>query len=1079
MPHPRISSASVIALLALLLLSFPSGSDADPCTHMNIGNWGVVASWSGDAFYALEPHGQWWAIVAVRQETTSVCDADVNSYQYWDGGTYPDCASGFLASSQAEGDLVDFVVGDFNHNVTDTTYHHVFCYGGSDVGYVIDYCSYGHEMVVDGDWVHHDVDNWNFAWIWDVQLTGGVEYAFDLNATSTDIRMALFNSEGQPYWSSRGDGVWDTARDTLWTAPVTDWYGFVVYGDRNVVGSYDVRVGYPCGNLELTGGVPMEWPESCYFSYDQTNPSWSVVGIRSTAGVGDGEGDIWQFDTWHDQAAMPYCAETILCSSEVLGDDVTDFMVADFNHGVLKEYYPLVLWEGRGPYIISWDGDDEELVVGAPFTTRPPDPNFVAEVWDVELEAGREYLFWFEPTDYWQHMALFQGPAGSPWWTARGASVWDCPVSWQWTPTVSDVYGLVVYKDGANSQGFSIRVTTACEYDGLYEGTVTSITGRDAFFKYDAAHPVWGVVSVRPQPGDGNVDICAYEAATNGYVPDCAQTLMACSNTPGEGVDFVAANHLIYGTGEYCAEVEWQGVPGQFYATWDQGSEVIEPWWAEQRDVNEDYIAEVKTLLLEGGQEYVFYLDAWGTEMRVALFHGAPIGYAGGRADSEWDVSTTTTWIPPTTAYYGLVVYNEGGGVGSYTLAVGEPCDFTEMAEGSVYSSAENEWYRYTPNVTAWNVSAVRNEGSVGDPGLWYGLNWTSDATGIFCLQGLSIWSILPDPDVDFIVGDYHHTPMNPQYLEVIWGGTPDGFNRVTWRETSGELVVGADVVERVVDEEYIAEIWDVYLEVGTEYEFEFTPRGTELHMALFGSGGRAYWANRSEAIWEVTGDVTWTAPYSDWYGLVVCSDGGGNGDFTLGAYDTPVETSFFAALAGPTSVVLRWIVPGGGGAEGVNLYRSLSRDGAGTRVNDEPLPLLGGGGYTDPDLWPDTEYWYALRTVSHGGVEVEVPGSPVFVRTEGASVASLLGVGPNPMVGETTVYYHVPAPGTPVGLRLVNARGEVVRTLVDEASHPAGTRAVVWDGRSDDGRPVVSGVYFYELTIGDWRRTGKLAVVR
>jgi hypothetical protein len=1063
----------VIALLALLSLAIPSVSSADPCVHFELAELGSTILWSGDHFFSLPYYHPYWVVVAVRQDTNSVCDADIRAYRNWDGGVYPDCASDLLASSQAEGPVVDFVVGDFNHNPSDTTYFHVFCYDGSS-GYVVNCDANNDQLVVNGPPVHGGVAGWEFARIWDVYLTGGVEYAFDLDASSPYIRMALFASNGSEYWSSRGDGVWDTARDTLWTAPVADWYGVVVYADLGVVGSYDLRVGYPCGKLELTDGVPIELTESCYYGYDQMSPNWSLVSLRSATGIG--EGDIWEFGTWFDQAAMPNCVDQLLCSSEIPGD-ITDFMVADFNHGVLKEYYPLVLWAGGGSYFINWDGDGEELVVGDWLTSRPPDPYFAAEIWDVDLQAGQEYLFSFLPTAPSQRMALFQGSQGSPWWATRGAWEWDDGGSVTWTPGVSDVYGLVVYQDGGGSQGFDVRVTTACEYDDLFEGMVTTVSGRDAFLKYDASHGQWGVVSVRPESGHGNVDICVYESATNNYEPYCAQMLIECSDTTGEGVDFVVVDHLTYGLGEFCAEVEWQGAPGQFYAQWNQDASFIEPWWSEQRAVDETYIAEVRTITLEGGEEYVFYFEPWGTEMRMALLGGYLPNYAGGRDDSIWDVDGTTTWTPAQGGYYALVIYNEGGGEGGYTLAVGSPCEFTEMVEGAVYSSAENEWYRYTPIVEAWNISALRNEGSVGDPNLWYGLGWQSDATGIFCLQPLSIWSILPDPDADFIVGDYHHTPLNQQYLEAIWTTTPDAYSRVTWRETSGELAVGEDVVERVVDEEYVAEIWDVYLEAGIEYEFEFTPRGTELHMALFGSGGRAYWANRSEAIWEATGDVTWTAPYSDWYGLVVVSDGGGNGDFTLGAYDTPVESSFFAALADPTSVVLRWIVPGGG--EGVNLFRSLSSEGRYRALNAEPLPLLLQDGYADPDLWPDTEYWYKLTVVSDDGSETEVAGSPVSIRTEGASVAALLGVGPNPLSGETTVYYHVPDPGTPVELRLVNLRGEVVRTLIDDGSHPAGTRAAMWDGRADDGRAVVSGVYFYELTIGDLRRTGKLTVVR
>jgi flagellar hook assembly protein FlgD len=81
--------------------------------------------------------------------------------------------------------------------------------------------------------------------------------------------------------------------------------------------------------------------------------------------------------------------------------------------------------------------------------------------------------------------------------------------------------------------------------------------------------------------------------------------------------------------------------------------------------------------------------------------------------------------------------------------------------------------------------------------------------------------------------------------------------------------------------------------------------------------------------------------------------------------------------------------------------------------------------------------------------------------------------------VDDTTIHYHVPDPGTSVRLRLLNSRGAVVRTLVDDPTHSQGTRAVTWNGRDDAGRRVGSGVYFYELSIGSWQQIGKVVLLR
>jgi hypothetical protein len=249
--------------------------------------------------------------------------------------------------------------------------------------------------------------------------------------------------------------------------------------------------------------------------------------------------------------------------------------------------------------------------------------------------------------------------------------------------------------------------------------------------------------------------------------------------------------------------------------------------------------------------------------------------------------------------------------------------------------------------------------------------------------------------------------------------------------------------------------------------------------MALFGYEGPPYWTPLAGAIWDATDDVVWTAPATDWYGLVVYNEGGGSGSFTLAGADTPVESTFVADLVAPNAVRVRWSVPPGIAGTGLNLYRADGRDGAYERLNEVPGGLASDGTYEDEDLWPGTEYTYDLRAVRASGTETSVPGSPVTVRTEGLATAALLSAGPNPVVGEAAIRYHVPEDGDRVDLTVVNARGAVVRTILDGALPGRGTHVATWDGRSDAGVPVASGIYFYRLAVGSWEKRGKLTVVR
>jgi hypothetical protein len=83
----------------------------------------------------------------------------------------------------------------------------------------------------------------------------------------------------------------------------------------------------------------------------------------------------------------------------------------------------------------------------------------------------------------------------------------------------------------------------------------------------------------------------------------------------------------------------------------------------------------------------------------------------------------------------------------------------------------------------------------------------------------------------------------------------------------------------------------------------------------------------------------------------------------------------------------------------------------------------------------------------------------------------------PNPSRGGTLISYDLPVESQ-VSLKVYNLSGQLVRTLV-AGKEKAGYRQVSWDGRSEVGSHVASGVYFYRMETGSFAATKKLVVVR
>ena len=85
----------------------------------------------------------------------------------------------------------------------------------------------------------------------------------------------------------------------------------------------------------------------------------------------------------------------------------------------------------------------------------------------------------------------------------------------------------------------------------------------------------------------------------------------------------------------------------------------------------------------------------------------------------------------------------------------------------------------------------------------------------------------------------------------------------------------------------------------------------------------------------------------------------------------------------------------------------------------------------------------------------------------------------PNPFNAETVVTYCVPQGQVRVILRIFNALGQAIRTLVDREVVAPGTYSATWDGRDERGQRVSSGVYVLLLEGDGILATHKIGLVR
>ena len=133
---------------------------------------------------------------------------------------------------------------------------------------------------------------------------------------------------------------------------------------------------------------------------------------------------------------------------------------------------------------------------------------------------------------------------------------------------------------------------------------------------------------------------------------------------------------------------------------------------------------------------------------------------------------------------------------------------------------------------------------------------------------------------------------------------------------------------------------------------------------------------------------------------------------------------------------------------------------------------------FDDEWRW-DISVWYKVTAV-----DIHQNESPVAVlapdELTGGEVpaANFLAQNhPNPFNPATKIVFGMKSPG-PVSLRIYDASGRLVRTLVNE-NRVAGTYDEIWRGKDGNGRDVTSGVYFYKLVTGEYTDTRKMVMLR
>jgi len=233
--------------------------------------------------------------------------------------------------------------------------------------------------------------------------------------------------------------------------------------------------------------------------------------------------------------------------------------------------------------------------------------------------------------------------------------------------------------------------------------------------------------------------------------------------------------------------------------------------------------------------------------------------------------------------------------------------------------------------------------------------------------------------------------------------------------------------------------------------------------------------------------------------GIIDRADGGFEGNYCLEIQGPAIGTGKFSVNDSPNWVVR---VPAAGTVYRFTAWvRSASSKGrAQLRVREYLAKVHQGTSYSRPVVL--TPAWQLVTldcaAIAAGStLDLQVMDAPVAAgevfQTDAISIVVVSGgaavvaagdaemapvVAPNPLNPDGMLAYSTSNAG-PVQVRIFDASGRFVRTLVEEPAMEPGRHAVRFDGNDAGGRRLASGIYFYRIEADRRAKTGRFTILK
>ncbi len=1019
----RLFLVAISFLTSYFLPGGARGETAGACTYTGLVSGAVDTLLTSPSYSIANQTAGYWTAVAIRSDPGS--DWDVQEYKSL--GTLPACVDSFLTSSTA-GSGVDVIVEDFNHQTPSPRYLESYRAGGAGSA-VIEWDDGTDVFTVNGDVVFRNTGPNDVVECWDVYLQGGKNYGVELHTTQFAANMTILlfrNPTSAPYSVGRVSAVIDTSHTNTisfqYTPPADDWYALVVVNENGNTDVYTLELGTCLAPTTLASGTSVFLsPRSQGFSFNQTDPYWTIVAIRpDLAGF-----HRWKL-TWYAGAtgvAWPSCFSSRIGFGYqwFTPQNRLDYIVGNFNAGGFSTgtyYVTAEPWvSDTSSAVLEWDAGADILHADGSWTSRTTDASDVTEIWDILLNAYVPYVFTMVSSSTADIAATLasRNYGGYPVLDvlAPGSTSVVCT---NFTVDSTAYHGLATLNTngGSGSYQFSVAEQFIDEASPLFQGAGDAGGGL-AWADYDL-------------DGDLDVYIANMGTADRLLQNDGAGVFIDATMPPlgsaGNSIDPSWADFdndgdpdlLVVPNGGSPVLYRNDG-PSGFVDVTVEPLGTIDLWnggsWA---DFDRDGLLDLLLIKGNGGVLLKGAGDGTFTQVFSPAIDSTLLNRAAwGDYDDDGDLDL---FLP---ALFGnKLIRNDG---------LGRFADVTAPPLSGVSGSYDAAWGDYDQDgdidlavAGDYRPSLLyRNDGG----GIFY------DASGLLpgdtlYTRGIEWLDFDNDGALDLFLVNY----MNPNQLLGAWTSTALDWNSpFTNRPATAIAQSDAHISGAWIDHDGDGDV-DLSVGVGT----------------FNGSG-----LNRM-----VRNDLCWNGPWLnvDLTGVVSNRDG-------LGARVTAYSSGKAYAReingkgAGPGSepYIAHFGLPAGDVIDSVTVWWPL--------------------GARQTVVSPSMNQTITITEATSDYVGVEGAGESA----PGARLALHDNV-PNPFNPTTTIRFELPAAGR-AELAVYDVAGRRVRTLSAGDHLSAGIHEVVWDGTDGRGAAAASGIYFYRLRASGASITKKMMLIR